>query len=175
MQKTHSEWNYKWNCLRRPYPLKFLKGCLPQNLLNPLLNTLPEISFTWILQILKSVNLWEKIHLILRLTLLQKEHKQLAFIMIHSIVKDKDGYILTGSVKRKFMVNLRPFHWLKRWTWRIMLSQSSGTLTLLCAYCILTLMICHWKTLEAISKGIIATAKSLKKWSRHLKHYGARG
>ena len=113
MQKTHSEWNYKWNCLRRPYPLKFLKGCLPQNLLNPLLNTLPEISFTWILQILKSVNLWEKIHLILRLTLLQKEHKQLAFIMIHSIVKDKDGYILTGSVKRKFMVNLRPFHWLK--------------------------------------------------------------
>ena len=27
----------------RPYPLKFLKGCLPQNLLSPLLNTLSHL------------------------------------------------------------------------------------------------------------------------------------
>ena len=36
-------------CLR--YPFKFLKGCLPQNLLSPLLNTLSKIQlvseFTW--------------------------------------------------------------------------------------------------------------------------------
>ena len=34
-----------------PYPFKFLKGCLPQNLLSPLLNTLSKIQlvseFTW--------------------------------------------------------------------------------------------------------------------------------
>ena len=31
-------------CLSRPYPLKFFKGCLPQNLLNSLLNTFSHIS-----------------------------------------------------------------------------------------------------------------------------------
>ena len=30
-------------CLSRPYPFKFFKGCLPQNLLSPLLNTLSHI------------------------------------------------------------------------------------------------------------------------------------
>ena len=31
-------------CLTRPYPLKFFKDYLPQNVLSPLLNTLPQIS-----------------------------------------------------------------------------------------------------------------------------------
>ena len=31
-------------CLSRPYPFKFFKGCLPQILLGPLLNTLSHIS-----------------------------------------------------------------------------------------------------------------------------------
>ena len=30
-------------CVSRQYPLKFFKGCLPQNLLSPLLNTLSQI------------------------------------------------------------------------------------------------------------------------------------
>ena len=30
-------------CLSRPYPIKFFKGCLPQNLLSTLLNTLPHL------------------------------------------------------------------------------------------------------------------------------------
>ena len=30
-------------CLSRPYPFKFFKGCLPQNLLSPLLNTLSHL------------------------------------------------------------------------------------------------------------------------------------
>ena len=37
----HKKAHYK--CLRRPYPFKFFKGCLPQNLLSPLLNTLSQI------------------------------------------------------------------------------------------------------------------------------------
>ena len=32
-------------CLGRPYPFKFFKGCLPQILLGPLLNTLSHIIF----------------------------------------------------------------------------------------------------------------------------------
>ena len=32
----------------RPYPLKFFKGCLPQNLLSSLLNTLNQICFRYI-------------------------------------------------------------------------------------------------------------------------------
>ena len=31
-------------CLNRPYPFKFLKGCLPQILLGPFLNTLSQMS-----------------------------------------------------------------------------------------------------------------------------------
>ena len=31
-------------CLKRPNPFKFFKGCLPQNVLSSLLNTLPQIS-----------------------------------------------------------------------------------------------------------------------------------
>ena len=31
-------------CLSRPYPFKYFKGCLPQNLLSPLLNTLARMS-----------------------------------------------------------------------------------------------------------------------------------
>ena len=30
-------------CLSRPFPFKFFKGCLPQNLLSPLLSTLSHI------------------------------------------------------------------------------------------------------------------------------------
>ena len=33
-------------CLSRPYPLKYLKDCLPQNLLSPLLNTLSHLIFS---------------------------------------------------------------------------------------------------------------------------------
>ena len=31
-------------CLKRPHPFKFFKGCLPQNVLSSLLNTLPQMS-----------------------------------------------------------------------------------------------------------------------------------
>ena len=37
-------------CLSRPYPFKFFKGYVPQNLLGPFLNTLthmPEINLMW--------------------------------------------------------------------------------------------------------------------------------
>ena len=32
-------------CLSRPYPFKILKGCLPQNLLSPLLNNFSNMSY----------------------------------------------------------------------------------------------------------------------------------
>ena len=35
--------NRPHDCLNRPYPLKFFKGYLPQNLLSRLLNTLPHL------------------------------------------------------------------------------------------------------------------------------------
>ena len=36
-------------CLSKPYPFKFFKGCLPQVLLGPFLNTLSHIIFYWLL------------------------------------------------------------------------------------------------------------------------------
>ena len=39
-------------CLSRPYPFKFFKGCLPQNLLRPLLNTLSHLLYVLVLEIL---------------------------------------------------------------------------------------------------------------------------
>ena len=40
LQKTWSD----MVCLNRPYPFKFFKGCLPQILLGPFLNTLSQMS-----------------------------------------------------------------------------------------------------------------------------------
>ena len=37
--------HYTMVCLSRPYPFKFFKGCLPQNLLSPLLNLLSHLKF----------------------------------------------------------------------------------------------------------------------------------
>ena len=45
--------------LSRPYPLKFFKDCLPQNLLHPFLNTLSQILLE-VLQILRGVEIWEE-------------------------------------------------------------------------------------------------------------------
>ena len=39
----------------------------------------------------------------------RKEHKRFAFIIGDSMVKDIDGYLMTGSIKRKFIVKVRPF------------------------------------------------------------------
>ena len=39
-------------CLSRPYPFKFFKECLPQNLLHPLLNTLSHLLYVLVLEIL---------------------------------------------------------------------------------------------------------------------------
>ena len=36
-----------WSALCRPYPFKFCKGCLPQILLSPFLNTLSQILVVW--------------------------------------------------------------------------------------------------------------------------------
>ena len=36
--------NFKGYDLFKPYPFKFFKGCLPQNLLSPFLNTLAHLS-----------------------------------------------------------------------------------------------------------------------------------
>ena len=41
--------------LSRPYPFKFFKGCLPQNLLSPLLNTLSHIMISYPLSLLYSL------------------------------------------------------------------------------------------------------------------------
>ena len=32
-----------WSALSKPHPLKFFKGCLPQSLLGPFLNTLSHL------------------------------------------------------------------------------------------------------------------------------------
>ena len=50
-------------CLSRPYPFKFLKGCLPQNLLSPLLNTLSHLSAAFICKLI--VVQWEDLYLLL--------------------------------------------------------------------------------------------------------------
>ena len=39
----------------------------------------------------------------------QKEHKKFGFIIGDSMVKDIDGYLLTESIKRKFIVKVLPF------------------------------------------------------------------
>ena len=39
-------------CLSEPYPSKFFKGCLPQNLLSPLLNTLSHLDLHTFLQLM---------------------------------------------------------------------------------------------------------------------------
>ena len=43
------------------------------------------------------------------LSMQQKEHKQFAFIVGGSMVKNIDGYLLTRSIKRKFIVKVPPF------------------------------------------------------------------
>ena len=39
----------------------------------------------------------------------QKEHKQFEFIIGDSVVKDIDSYLLTKSINRKFIANVRSF------------------------------------------------------------------
>ena len=52
-------------------------------------------------------------------TIQQKERKKFAFVIGDSMVKDIDGYLLTGSIKRKFIMKVRS----RQWICRIRLSQ----------------------------------------------------
>ena len=42
-------------------------------------------------------------------TTVNSNQGKLAFILGDSMVKDVDGYLLTGSINRKFIVKVRPF------------------------------------------------------------------
>ena len=41
---TYQTYETKYSRVSRPYPLKYFKGCLPQNLLSPPLNTLSHMT-----------------------------------------------------------------------------------------------------------------------------------
>ena len=71
----------------------------------------------------------------------QKEHKKFASIIGDSLVKDIDGYLLTESIKRKFILKVRPFSSAETVECRIILSEPNGTLSHLCYYRMLALMI----------------------------------
>ena len=47
----YSLWIISKSCLSRPYPFKFFKGCLPQILLGPFLNTLYGTFFNYLITI----------------------------------------------------------------------------------------------------------------------------
>ena len=109
------------------------------------------------------MNLYGKIHLMLRVILLYNK-KNYAFIIGDSMVKDVDGYLLTGSIKRKFIMKVRPFSSARTVDMQVYIKSTKcdfdpslyllhvGTNDLLLE-----------DTPEAISKRIIATAESLKK------------
>ena len=93
----------------------------------------------------------------------QKEHKKFTFIIEDSMVKDVDGYLLTGSIKIKFIVKVRPFSSAKTVEMQDYIKPTKRDFNP-------SLYILHVgnndlsleDTLEAISKRIIATATSLK-------------
>ena len=99
----------------------------------------------------------------LRVILLYNK-KNYAFIIGDSMVKDVDGYLLTGSIKRKFIMKVRPFSSARTVDMQVYIKSTKcdfdpslyllhvGTNDLLLE-----------DTPEAISKRIIATAESLKK------------
>ena len=109
------------------------------------------------------MNLYGKIHLMLRVILLYNK-KNYAFIIGDSMVKDVDGYLLTGSIKRKFIMKVRPLSSARTVDMQVYIKSTKcdfdpslyllhvGTNDLLLE-----------DTPEAISKRIIATAESLKK------------
>ena len=109
------------------------------------------------------MNLYGKIHLMLRVILLYNK-KNYAFIIGDSMVKDVDGYLLTGSIKRKFIMKVRPLSSVRTVDMQVYIKSTKcdfdpslyllhvGTNDLLLE-----------DTPEAISKRIIATAESLKK------------
>ena len=109
------------------------------------------------------MNLCGKIHLMLRVILLYNK-KNYAFIIGDSMVKDVDGYLLTGSIKRKFIMKVRPLSSAQTVDMQVYIKSTKcdfdpslyllhvGTNDLLLE-----------DTPEAISKRIIATAESLKK------------
>ena len=109
------------------------------------------------------MNLYGKIHLMLRVILLYNK-KNYAFIIGDSMVKDVDGYLLTGSIKRKFIMKVRPLSSARTVDMQVYIKSTKcdfdpslyllhvGTIDLLLE-----------DTPEAISKRIIATAESLKK------------
>ena len=109
------------------------------------------------------MNLYGKIHLMLRVILLYNK-KNYAFIIGDSMVKDVDGYLLTGSIKRKFIMKVRPLSSARTVDMQVYIKSMKcdfdpslyllhvGTNDLLLE-----------DTPEAISKRIIATAESLKK------------
>ena len=109
------------------------------------------------------MNLYGKIHLMLRVILLYNK-KNYAFIIGDSMVKDVDGYLLTGSIKRKFIMKVRPLSSARTVDIQVYIKSTKchfdpslyllhvGTNDLLLE-----------DTPEAISKRIIATAESLKK------------
>ena len=94
----------------------------------------------------------------------QKEHKFYVFIIESRMVKDIGCYLLTGSIKRKFVVKLRPFSSAKTVDMQDYIKPTKrefdpslyllhvGTNDLLLE-----------DTPEVISKRITATAESLKK------------
>ena len=71
----------------------------------------------------------------------QKEHKNFASVIGDSLVKDIDGYLLTESIKRKFILKVQPFSSAETVECRIILSEPNGILSHLCYYCMLALMI----------------------------------
>ena len=94
----------------------------------------------------------------------QKEHKRFAFIIGNSMVKDIDGYLLTGSIKIKFIGQVRPYSSSETVDMQDYVKPTKRDFDPF-------LYILHdgtndlWLevTLEAISKRIIATAESLIK------------
>ena len=90
----------------------------------------------------------------------QKEHKQFVFVRGHSMVKDIDGYLLTGD----FIVKVRPFSLAKTVDMQDYIKPTKrdfGPSLHLLHVGINDLS--QEDTPEAISKRIIATAESLKK------------
>ena len=93
----------------------------------------------------------------------QKEHKKFVFIIGNSMVKDIDDYLLTGSIKRKFIVKVQPFSSVKTVGMRDYIKPAKRDFDP-------SLYLLHVGTNDlwledtplAISKQIIVTAKSLK-------------
>ena len=94
----------------------------------------------------------------------QKEHKKFPFIIGDSMVKDIDGYLLTGSIKRKFIVKVRPFSSAKTLDMQDYIKPTKRDFDqFLYLLYVGNNGLSLEDTLEATSKRIIATAESLIK------------